>query len=198
MLSFDEIVSRTYEMKKRAKSQNVGVCCDMNDYCFTFRSPKGMGCQFHYSVFYLFIYDTSLFDSVFDSNQLIIVIGVHSQYFVFSTQEIFLVLVIHAQHHIIASYSVLCWWLMSVLNRIRLSARFPSSFIQDTSLAPTPSTLRDIVHTREPIISILLPIILSSERTENFLWDHYSNMWHICWIMSLFPPWFIMTISMLW
>ena len=61
-----------------------------------------------FSILPVHVYDTSLFYSVFDYNQLIVVIVVHSQYFVFSTQEIFLALFIHAQHHIIASYSVLC------------------------------------------------------------------------------------------
>ena len=57
------------------------TCCDMNGYLkenhgLTFRSPKGMGCQFHSSVFYLLMYDTSLFYSVFYSNQVTVVIGV--------------------------------------------------------------------------------------------------------------------------
>ena len=41
--------------------------------------------------------------------------------------------------------------------------------------SPTVSTLRDIVHRRVPIISILLPVTLRSERTENSLWDDYFN-----------------------
>ena len=53
---------------------------------------------------------------------------------------------------------------------------FHLTLFKTLDFSPTVSTLRDIVHRRVPIISILLPVTLRSERTENSLCDDYFNI----------------------